>query len=184
MTRGGVASSTAAASACVPSARCTRHSCRRSRPATAASERRLDAGSDATRACTRVSVPPRIETNGAIGAVEHSRRTRLRPRMTLPSVRSRSRNRGNSARIDSRSASPPWMPASNGSPRRASASDPKRRVINDAIDSSPFDSAGGMKYSPAIRSFPATEKARDSANDFQLVGIPNTPASGNARNRP
>ena len=80
------------------------------------------------------------------------------PRTRLPCTRSSSRKRGKVARIESRSGSPAWIPASSGSPRRSTASCPKRRRRNDAIDSSPSPFFPGITRSSPMRSLPGQEK--------------------------
>ena len=122
--------------------------------------------------------------NGAGGVPVRCLAPARKPRIRLPCCRSISRKRGNSACIESRSASPPWIPASSGSARYSTASRPKRRPMNDAIDSSPAGGRAGRTYSAAMRHFPRSEKARVVTNGDQSVGIPKTDASGIWRSRP
>src|SRR5476649_1419690 len=147
-------------------------------PVTRTPVRTDPAGNAATSAATSSRRPPSGAMNGAGGAPVRSRAAARHPRIRLPWRRSISRNRGNSACIERRSASPPWMPASSGSARYSTASRPKRRPMNDAIDSSPAGGRPGRRYSAAMRSFPRSENARVVANGAQSVGMPNTDASG------
>ncbi len=84
-----------------PARRCP---AKRSRPAEHASS-----------ASTISSRPPGSDMNAP--SCEAGCRSWRKARSTLPCFRSASRNRGKSARIDRRSTSPAWMPASSGSAR-------------------------------------------------------------------
>ena len=147
----------------------------RARSRSAAGSRR------ATSAATSSPSPPRsdwkAEGGGAPGegAGGFARR---RPRIRLPCARSSSRKRGNVARIESRSGSPAWIPARSGSPSRSTASCPKRRRRNDAIDSSASPLRPGIASSKPMRSLPGQEKSPLAASGRIRVGTASIIPSG------
>ena len=120
VTAGGVASSRTGAISCEPSSRVSR----RPWPGTAAiastpTPARMEAGAIAfSNAPVSSPMPPGNATNGlAAPGGDFGTRIFRRPAITLPYFSSSSRKRGKAVRIDNRSGSPPWMPASSGSAR-------------------------------------------------------------------
>ena len=61
---------------------------------------------------------------------------------------------------------------------------PKRRPMNEAIDSSPAAGRPGNTHSAAIRSFRAAKRRARSQTATSRPGMPNTDASGRARSVP
>src|SRR5262245_23031409 len=76
------------------------------------------------------------------------------------------------------------MPASSGSPSRSSDSDPNRRRMKLAIDSSPPFFRAGITRSIPVRSFPGQEKSELLRNGPIFMGTASAIPSGSGWSRP